>query len=75
MAATALPVALAQGDAALAATLHFVRSEALLLLGREDDAEAARLDGLAWAGYGLGEDGARSRLGEVRSLIKSSEES
>jgi hypothetical protein len=66
---------LAQRDAALVATLQFVRSEALLLLGREDDAEAARLDGLAWAGYGLGEDGARSRLSEVRSLTESSEES
>lgn len=75
MAAAALPTALAQGDAALAATLQFVRSEALVLLGRLADAEAARLDGLAWASYGLGEDGARSRLGEVRSLVTSSEES
>ena len=75
MAAAALPGALAEADAALVATLQFVRSEALLLLARPSDAEAARLDGLAWASYGLGEDGARSRLGEVRSLLTSWEES
>lgn len=52
----AIPVAEGAQNAALLATLLMFRAEALGLQGREAEAEAARLDSLAWARYGFGAD-------------------
>ncbi|NAZ35404.1 DUF2927 domain-containing protein [Rubellimicrobium sp. CFH 75288] len=69
LAAEALPVAEAHGNAALAATILLLRAEALESLGRPAAARAARLDGLARARYGFGRpEAVDARLREVRSL-------
>lgn len=52
----AIPVAGGAQNAALLATLLMFRAEALALLGRLPEAEAARLDSLGWARYGFGAD-------------------
>jgi hypothetical protein len=52
----AIPVAEGAQNAALLATLLMFRAEALDLLGRDNEAETARLDSLAWARYGFGTD-------------------
>jgi hypothetical protein len=52
----AIPVAEGAQNAALLATLLMFRAEALGLQGRDAEAEAARLDSLAWARYGFGAD-------------------
>lgn len=56
-------------NAALLATLIMLRAEALDLLGRSDEAEAARLDSLGWARYGYGADWAvRAKLRDISAL-------
>ena len=52
----ALPVAEAHENAALLATLLMLKAEALDLTGRGEEAQAVRLDSLAWARYGFGSD-------------------
>jgi hypothetical protein len=65
----AIPVAEAHGNAALLSTLILFRAEALDAAGRTAEADALRLDGLAWARYGFGgAEAVRARLREVQSL-------
>lgn len=65
----ALPVARAAQNAALLSTLMMVRSVALDQLGRESEAQATRLDALAWAGYAFRDQtDIRRRMAEVASL-------
>lgn len=65
----AIPVVRAAENAALLATLLMMKSEALVLLGRPDEARAARLDSLGWARYGFGPDEeVRARMSEVAQL-------
>ncbi len=74
VAGSALAVAEAHGDARLLATLLFLRAEGLDLLEDAAGAEAARLDGLTWARYGFGDEGAWTRLDEVRTLVPAAAE-
>lgn len=56
-------------NAGLLASLLMVKAEALDLMQRPGDAEAVRLDSLAWARYGFGSDAAiRAHLAEIRAL-------
>ncbi len=56
-------------NAALLATLLLLRSEALELEGRFDEARSVRLDSIGWARYGFGPDWAvRAKLREIASL-------
>jgi len=56
-------------NAALLATLLMIKSEALTLEGKTDEARAIRLDSLGWARYGFGSDQAvRLRLREIAAL-------
>lgn len=65
----ALPAARAAENAALMATLMMLRAEALLGLGRAEEAEAQRVDSLRWARYGFGNSSAVSeRLDEIAAL-------
>ena len=65
----AIPIAAAHENAALLATLMMFKAEALEHLGREDEAQAVRMDSLAWARYGFGsEHNVRARLQEVAAL-------
>ncbi len=64
-----IPVAQANENAALLATLMMFKAEALKLDGRTSEAEAVRLDSLGWARYGFGsETNVRARLREVAAL-------
>ncbi|WP_377506207.1 DUF2927 domain-containing protein [Octadecabacter sp. R77987] len=65
----AIPVAAAHQNAALLATLMMFRAEALEMTGRYSEAEAVRLDSLAWARYGFGsERNVRARQREIAGL-------
>ena len=65
----AIPVASAHQNAALLATLMMFRAEALEMTGRYSEAEAVRLDSLAWARYGFGSDSnVRARQREIAGL-------
>ncbi|MEI4487148.1 DUF2927 domain-containing protein [Frigidibacter sp. MR17.14] len=65
----AIPAARKAQNAALLATLLFVRAEALELKGQKAAAAAVRLDGLGWARYGFGsDDEVWRRLAEIRAL-------
>ena len=65
----ALPAARAAENAALMATLMMLRAEALAGLGRDDEAQAQRIDSLAWARYGFGGgEAVANRLTEIASL-------
>lgn len=65
----AIPPVEAAQNAALLASLLFVRAEALTLLGRADEARAVRLDSLGWARYGFGSDeDVILRASEIASL-------
>lgn len=65
----AIPVAYQNQNAALLATLLMFRAEGLELLGRGEEAQAARMDSLGWARYGFGsEANVRARLNEVQRL-------
>jgi hypothetical protein len=64
-----MPVARRSENAALLASLAFVKAEALELQGRLREAEAVRLDSLGWALYGFGSEAeVRLRLGEIAAL-------
>ncbi|MDZ4095659.1 MAG: DUF2927 domain-containing protein [Paracoccaceae bacterium] len=65
----AIPVVLANENAALLATLMLIKSESLALLGRADEARALRLDSLGWARYGFGsQDVVRDRMRDIAAL-------
>lgn len=56
-------------NAALLATLLLIRSEALALEGRVEEARRVRLDSIGWARYGFGPDWAvRAKLREIAAL-------
>jgi hypothetical protein len=56
-------------NAALLATLLFVKAEALELLNRPAEAREVYLDALGWARYGFGsDDEVRARAGEIAML-------
>lgn len=56
-------------NAALLATLLLIKSEALELMGRLDEARAAREEGLGWAQYGFGASSTvRARVSEIAAL-------
>ncbi|MCH2094851.1 MAG: DUF2927 domain-containing protein [Rhodobacteraceae bacterium] len=56
-------------NAALLSTLMMLKSEALALTGKTDQANEIRLDSLGWARYGFGPDWAvRAKLREIRAL-------
>lgn len=65
----ALPAAREAENAALMATLMMLRAEALAGLGRDNEAEAQRVDSLRWAQYGFGNsDAVAERLNEIAAL-------
>ncbi|MGP3696306.1 DUF2927 domain-containing protein [Rhodobacter sp. NSM] len=65
----AIPVATRAENAALLATLLMIRSEALRLEGRAAQARASRLESLAWARYGFGDEAeVRTRMSEIAAL-------
>ena len=65
----ALPLARRGQNAALQASLQLIKAEALILLGRDTEATALRLDSLAAARYGFGgEQAVRARAAEIASL-------
>jgi len=65
----AIEIATAHQNAALLATLLMFKSEALVLIGRDAEAEAVRLDSLGWARYGFGSDrNVRDRAREITAL-------
>lgn len=56
-------------NAALLATLKMFRSEALELMGRENEATRERLDSFAWGRYGFGSDrNVQARYDEIAAL-------
>ena len=65
----ALPLARAGQNAALLASLQLIKAAALALLGRDAEAAALRLDSLAAARYGFGDEQAvRARAAEIAAL-------
>ena len=67
--ARARPMAQRTENAALLASLGFLRAEALAQLGRNDEAERIRLDSMPAARYGFGsETAARARMDEIARL-------
>jgi len=65
----ALPLARRTENAAFEATLAYLRAEALMQLGRTDDARQLRLETRAAARYGFGSDeAANERLQEIARL-------
>ena len=64
-----LRAAQASENAALLATLLLLKSEALELEGRSEEARSVRLDSIGWARYGFGPDWVvRAKLREIASL-------
>lgn len=57
LAETHVPTAQRAQNAILIAGFESIRAEALAELGRETEAQQARLDSLRWARYGFGDDG------------------
>jgi len=56
-------------NAALLATLLMIKAEGLALLGRDAEAQLARLDSLGWARYGFGSDAEiGARLAEIAAI-------
>ena len=67
--ARAQPAAERSENAALLASLGFLRAEALLLQGRQTEAERLRLDSFPAARYGFGsEAAARARMDEIARI-------
>lgn len=67
---THIPVAKSTENAALLSSLLMIKSEALKLLGRKSEAQAAYLDSIGWARYGFGDDHAiRRRQSEISGLV------
>lgn len=65
----AIPVVTKAENAALLATLLMIRAEALRLQGHAAEARASRLDSLAWALYGFGDEAeVRARMSEIAAL-------
>ncbi|MCR8726410.1 DUF2927 domain-containing protein [Frigidibacter sp. ROC022] len=65
-----IPAAARAENAALLAQLMLMKSEALKLSGRRDEARVVRQDALGWARYGFGSDGeVRARAGEIAGLV------
>ncbi len=65
----AIPVVRSAENAALLATLMLIKAEALQNAGQASQAEALRLDSLAWARYGFGaEPQVRARMSEIAAL-------
>ncbi len=65
----AIPAAQAGENAALLATLLMIKAQALEKTNRDAEAQATRLDALAWGRYGFGSDrNVRARLNEIRAL-------
>ncbi|WP_126976575.1 DUF2927 domain-containing protein [Frigidibacter oleivorans] len=65
----AIPVVARAENAALLATLMFLRAEALDLQGRGAEARAERLDAMGWARYGFGAEAeVRRRMAEIAAL-------
>jgi hypothetical protein len=71
LAERAIPVVRGAENAALLATLSFVKAEALEMLGRDAEARALRLDSQAVARYGFGSDALmRDRMRDIASLAR-----
>ena len=69
LAEQAIPIASKHENAALLSTLMMFKAEALEHIGRDEEAQAIRLDSMAWARYGFGsERNVRARMREVASL-------
>ncbi|SOC14328.1 hypothetical protein SAMN05877809_107133 [Rhodobacter sp. JA431] len=67
----AMTPALSGENAALMATLYFIRAEAYDTLGNPAQAQQARVDSAQWARYGFGSDAAvRARAAEVAALAR-----
>lgn len=67
---THIPVARSTENAALLSSLLMIKSEALKLLGRNGEAQAAYLDSIGWARYGFGDEHAiRRRQSEISGLV------
>jgi Protein of unknown function (DUF2927) len=67
----AIPIVRQAENAALLATLHLIKAEALDLAGRQADASALRLDTAALARYGFGAEGqVRARTAEIAALAR-----
>lgn len=65
----AIGPATAAQNAGLLSSLLMVRAEALDMAQRASEAQAVRMDSLAWARYGFGPDGViRARLAEIAAL-------
>ncbi|MEZ5751873.1 MAG: DUF2927 domain-containing protein [Paracoccaceae bacterium] len=72
--ARASPVAARTENAALLASLGFLRAEALAMAGRADEARAVRLDSFAAARYGFGSDSAaHTRMDEIARIAASTQ--
>jgi hypothetical protein len=71
-----VPAARAGQNAVLLAGLRSIEAGALAALGREQEAQAARLDSLRWARYGLGDgDGALAReQAEIAAVLRLDED-
>ena len=71
LAQRAAPVVKREQNAAMLATLMFLRAAALDASGRRAEAEAIRLDSQPWARYGFGSEAqVRARMSEVNSLAR-----
>jgi hypothetical protein len=67
----AIPAAQASGNAITLASLMLAKSEALLAMGRANEAQALRLDSLGWARYGFGTDTlVRRRANDIAVLAR-----
>jgi hypothetical protein len=67
----AIPVVRQAENAALLATLHLIKAEALDMSGRGDEASALRLDTTGLARYGFGaEEQVRARSAEISALAR-----
>lgn len=66
-----MPVVSRAQNAALMATMLFIKTEALSLLGRDAEARAVRIDSQRWARYGFGTDAQiRARSAEIAALAR-----
>ncbi len=67
----AIPVVRQAENAALLATLHLIKAEALDLSGRSAEADALRIDTAGLARYGFGAEGqVRARTAEISALAR-----
>ena len=67
----AMPVVSRAQNAALMATMLFIKAEGLSLLDRDAEARAVRIDSQRWARYGFGTDAQiRARSAEIEALAR-----